>query len=192
MSKVALAAGQLELEISDEDFARLEKVERAISDIESIATVASSIATTGDPINEFEAIELAEVARRTFSSLERPDATLRIEDWPTIMADRACLTRILENLFQNAIDHAEPGVTIEIGRSADGFYIMDDGPGIPEEIGSQVFEAGYSTAPDHDGIGLTIVNQVVAAHGWEILIDPHTTDGTRFEIQSVTFGESRG
>lgn len=57
-------------------------------------------------------------------------------------------------------------MTIAIGELDDGFYIEDDGPGISAEALDDVFEAGFSTSDEGTGFGLSIVKQVVDAHGW--------------------------
>jgi PAS domain S-box-containing protein len=80
-------------------------------------------------------------------------------------------------------------VTVTIGDLDDGFYLEDDGPGIPPDRRERVFEAGYSTNPDGTGFGLRIVKEIVDAHGWTISVVDGTEDhggGARFEIRGVT------
>ena len=74
---------------------------------------------------------------------------------------------------------------------ADGFAVVDDGPGVPEEARERAFEVGYSTAPDNSGLGLSIVKRVAEEHGWEVALagDPRTPSdadaGARFEFTGV-------
>jgi signal transduction histidine kinase len=68
---------------------------------------------------------------------------------------------------------------------SDGFYVADDGPGIPDSERTAVFESGYSTSPDGTGFGLAIVEEVVEAHGWSIRATESETGGARFEITDV-------
>jgi signal transduction histidine kinase len=93
----------------------------------------------------------------------------------------------LENLFANAVEHAGAGVTVEVGSLADGdgFYVADDGPGIPAEEREAVFDVGYSTGSDGTGFGLNIVNEIVDAHGWEVAVVDAESGGARFEIAGV-------
>jgi signal transduction histidine kinase len=67
--------------------------------------------------------------------------------------------------------------------------VADDGPGIPADEREAVFDAGYSTAEEGNGFGLRIVDQVVAAHGWEIAVTESADGGARFEITGVSFVE---
>ncbi|WP_435553178.1 ATP-binding protein [Natrinema sp. CGMCC1.2065] len=70
----------------------------------------------------------------------------------------------------------------------DGFYVEDDGPGIPPDERERVFESGYSSAGG-SGFGLAIVSDVVDAHGWSIRVTPGRNGGARFEVRGVTVVE---
>jgi signal transduction histidine kinase len=76
-------------------------------------------------------------------------------------------------------------VTVEVGQLEDGFYIADNGPGIPDDIRDEVFQSAYSTVEDNTGFGLAIVKEVVNAHGWDITIEERASGGARFEITGV-------
>ncbi|MCJ0619651.1 PAS domain S-box protein, partial [Haloarcula hispanica] len=60
------------------------------------------------------------------------------------------------------IVESDTGVTVTVGDidDASGFYVADDGPGVPEDERDTVFEAGYSTAPEGTGFGLAIVADI--------------------------------
>jgi signal transduction histidine kinase len=92
---------------------------------------------------------------------------------------------LLENLLGNALRHGGADVTVAVGSLDDGFYVADDGPGIPEADRDAVFDSGYSTAAEGTGVGLAIVQQVVDAHDWSISVTESETGGTRFEITGV-------
>ena len=67
------------------------------------------------------------------------------------------------------------------GNTARGFYIEDDGRGIPEERHSDVLEFGVSTGSG-TGYGLGIVRAIVEAHGWSLSLTASASGGARFEI----------
>jgi signal transduction histidine kinase len=92
---------------------------------------------------------------------------------------------LFENLFRNAVNHGGGEVTVTIGEIADGFYVADDGAGIPDDERDDIFEAGYSTADGGTGFGLAIVKEVVEAHGWEIRVTDSEMGGARFEIIGI-------
>jgi signal transduction histidine kinase len=78
-------------------------------------------------------------------------------------------------------------VTVTVGELADcdGFYVADDGPGIPADERETVFESGYSTAADGTGFGLSIVEEIASAHGWAVRVTDSAEGGARFEVAGV-------
>ncbi|WP_439025430.1 PAS domain-containing protein [Haloarchaeobius sp. DT45] len=89
----------------------------------------------------------------------------------------------------DSVKHGDDGVTIGIGRLGDcGFYVEDDGPGIPVDQREAVFEPGHSTAENGTGFGLAIVNRVADAHGWDLTVTTGSEGGARFEFTGVDMG----
>ncbi|MCW8173416.1 ATP-binding protein [Natrialba swarupiae] len=78
-------------------------------------------------------------------------------------------------------------MTVTVGdlTSDDGFYVADDGSGIPEDDWDAVFESGYSTQQDGTGLGLAIVEEIVTTHGWDIQLAESEDGGARFEISGL-------
>jgi signal transduction histidine kinase len=79
----------------------------------------------------------------------------------------------------------DAGVRVRVGSLADGFYVEDDGPGIPPTHRDRVFDSGFSTSVGGTGFGLSIVENIAHAHGWEIAVTEGTDGGARFEITGV-------
>ncbi|MFC7057160.1 sensor histidine kinase [Halovenus salina] len=113
------------------------------------------------------------------------NAALTVETDQTISADRSRLQQLLENLFANAVEHGGKDVTVRVGDLKEGFYVADDGVGIPEGEREDIFEAGYSTAEEGTGFGLRIAKQIVDAHGWDIRVTDSDDDGAQFEITGI-------
>ena len=78
-----------------------------------------------------------------------------------------------------------PDVRVFVGRTDDGFYVADDGPGIPESERELAFEPGHTTAEDGTGLGLAIVDRIARAHGWSVEISESRAGGARFEFAGV-------
>jgi signal transduction histidine kinase len=72
-----------------------------------------------------------------------------------------------------------------VDELADGFYVADDGTGIPAADRDQVFDPGFTTRADGTGFGLRIVEQVATAHGWEVTARESAAGGARFEFTGV-------
>jgi len=68
-----------------------------------------------------------------------------------------------------------------------GFYVEDDGRGIPELKQNRVFETGYTDSPGGTGFGLAIVRQIVSAHGWQTRVADGCDGSARFKFTDVEF-----
>jgi hypothetical protein len=183
---------------ADEHFERVadahERMERIIRDVLTLAGGT-------DVIDTDATVRLDEAAERAWGTVETGDSTLIVEDplSPTT-ADPDRLRRLFENLFRNSVEHGsttEPGaadgrgdgsapdVTVRVGDLDGGFYVADDGPGIPADRQDRVFEPGYSTDDHGTGLGLAIVARIVELHGWSITATESETGGARIEITGV-------
>ena len=77
-------------------------------------------------------------------------------------------------------------MTVTVGAiDSDGFYVEDDGPGIPADTRETVFDHGYTTSETGTGFGLPIVNEIVEAHGGTISVLEGHDGGARFEIRDL-------
>jgi signal transduction histidine kinase len=89
---------------------------------------------------------------------------------------------------EDAVEHGGDDVEITVGRVGDGttgFYIADDGPGIPAERQTAVFTPGYSSDEHGTGLGLAIVRRIADVHGWSVSVTDAEGGGARFEIVDV-------
>jgi signal transduction histidine kinase len=87
---------------------------------------------------------------------------------PRIDVHAAELNQVWTNLIDNAIGAADSRVTIRTSRSAEFLVVEveDDGPGVPDEIAEQVFDAFFTTKEPGEGtgLGLDIAKRIVARH----------------------------
>lgn len=182
---LGVAKGRVELARDDCENEHLEAVEAALDRMDELINDLLLLARSGDHIDEMVPVELPTLVESCWRNVETADATIRTETDLTIRADRSRVSQLLENLFRNAIEHGGENVTVTVGELEDGFYVADDGPGIPDDEQDAVFEVGYSTLTGGTGFGLSIVNQVVKAHGWSIHVTDSSNRGARFEILGV-------
>jgi two-component system OmpR family sensor kinase len=102
------------------------------------------------------------------------------EEPVTVPGDASRLAQVLANLLANARAHTPPGtsVTVALAVEATGarLDVVDEGPGIPPELLPYVFErfargsTSRSRANGSSGLGLAIVDAVVAAHGGSVSV----------------------
>jgi len=184
-----VAMGRVAMAREEADSEHLQTVDRALSRMEALITEVLALAREGQAVGEVEPVSLADTATRAWNVVETDDATLVTEAALQLEADADRLETVLENLFRNAIEHNDPDLTVRVGalEKQNGFYIEDDGDGIPESDREQVFELGHSTDTDGTGFGLAIVAEIVTAHDWRIGITDSDGGGARFE---VTTGDS--
>jgi len=179
-----LQVAQGYLDLVEADSEHLRTVEDAHDRMEVLIDDLLTLARQGHVIEEPDYVALAPLAETTWRNVSTAGATLAVETEQTIRADESRAGELLENLFRNAVEHAGPDVTVTVGELDGGFYVADDGPGIPVEKRGDVFETGYSTADDGTGFGLSIVRDIVEAHGWEIAVTDSERGGARFEIST--------
>ncbi|MFD1572401.1 PAS domain S-box protein [Halorubrum laminariae] len=179
---LAVARGRLDLLREECDSDHIDDIAAAHDRMDALVEDLRAIARDGDEAMNIEPVAVAAVAAECWTTVPTGRATLEVRATKTIDADVEQLRQLLENLVRNAVEHGGDAVTVTIGDTPDGFYVEDDGPGIPENDRDTVFERGYSTSADGTGLGLSIVEQVVDAHGWEISITSAEGGGTRFEI----------
>jgi signal transduction histidine kinase len=118
--------------------------------------------------------------------VDHKNAVLVVDDDLTFAVDPDRLQQLFENLFRNAIEHGGDDVTIRVGAiENNGFYVEDDGPGIPEEKREDVFDSGFTTNRDGTGFGLAIVKEIVEAHGWTVSVADSDEGGARFEVTDI-------
>ena len=115
-------------------------------------------------------------------AVTRDQAPLEIEGDPVL------LEWAIESLVKNAIDALTGrGGRVDIGatRMSDGrvrLTIADDGPGIPREMRSRIFEAGFSTKERGWGIGLALARRIVQTNHKGTLALAPSDHGAVFEI----------
>jgi len=180
-----VAKGYTELLAEDRPSEYVERIQSSHSRMSEIIEGTLALAREGNASYEVEAVDLAPVARRCWRNVDSADATLRVTSTATFLADQARLERVIENLYRNAIEHGGEDVSVDVGTLDDGFYVQDDGPGIPDSDRDGVFRAGQSATPTGTGLGLAIVRRIVEGHDWTIGVTDGDGDGARFEITGV-------
>jgi C4-dicarboxylate-specific signal transduction histidine kinase len=137
----------------------------------------------GPPVHEVLALldhDLHHYAVET--TIDLPD------DLPDVIADRIAIQQVLVNLIRNAIEAmSAPAVAVRRliirGERADACVrvsVTDTGPGIDPGLGEALFHPFHSTKPAGMGLGLSICQSLVEAHGGRIGAGPHPEKGARF------------
>jgi C4-dicarboxylate-specific signal transduction histidine kinase len=180
-----VAQGRLELAREECDSDHLDAVAESHDRMVELIDDLLTLARQGRGLGATEPVDLTELVltcRQAFDGLD-----VDVVDRLTVDADRSRLRELVENLLRNAAEHAGPDPTVRVGAlgapdDPTGFYVEDDGPGVPESDREEVFEQGYSTDPEGTGFGLAIVRAVADAHGWDVRLTDGGDGGARFEF----------
>jgi signal transduction histidine kinase len=186
-----VAEGRLELAREECETEHLAPVASAHDRMRELIDDLLALARSGQGLAGLTSVALPGLAERCWDSVSVPDATLDVRTDATVRADEARLQRLLENLFRNAVEHGDGDgggdVTLTVGDlpEGDGFFVADDGPGVPPAARGRAFEPGYSTTTEGTGLGLSIVRDVAEAHGWTVELTDADDGGARFEFRGV-------
>ena len=103
----------------------------------------------------------------------------------TLRTDRGFLVEILENLVRNAVQAGATKIMAALVAAGEHLEITvaDNGPGIPAGERERVFDLYYTTRPDGNGLGLSIVSQMTAALGGTVAV----SDGPGLEGRGARF-----
>jgi two-component system sensor kinase FixL len=152
-------------------FVEKREAERSREQLSLVVEEASDFAATGTKIEGIELIF-------DFAN-----------DLPSIEMDRTQIQQVVVNLVRNAIDalRQAPRRTITITTRADGedfqeVSVIDSGPGIAPEMVAQLFKPFVTSKPDGMGIGLSVSQSIIEAHGGTIRAEPNTGGGTIFRF----------
>ncbi len=191
-----VAEGRLQHAMCEVDSDHLEAVAAAHDRMETLIDDLLTLAREGDAVENPTTVSLRAIAEDSWETVQTDGATLVVESDRRIKADPQRLRQLFENLFRNAVEHAatdsdadtlqedrdDTDVTITVGDVTDGFFVADDGCGIPPDERERVFESGYTTSQNGTGFGLRIVQQIAKAHDWSVDLTSSLEGGTRFEF----------
>jgi len=106
---------------------------------------------------------------------------------PKVMADRGQLKQVFFNLTKNAMEAMQPGGRLRIRSRADddSVYLVfgDSGAGIRQEDMGKLFRPYHTTKPGGHGLGLTIVQRIMRAHGGQVGVESSQGIGTVITLQ---------
>jgi signal transduction histidine kinase len=174
---------------ADGDRVATEEVAAALDRIEEMIDILLVIARGEDSTIETEPVALTTAATETWATVSADDAELAVETDRTVEADPIHIQHLLENLFTNAVEHSGPDATVRVGDTPGGFFVEDDGTGIPAAERNRIFDAGYTTDENGIGLGLTFVTQLADSYGWNCTASESDAGGARFEFTNVALAD---
>jgi PAS domain S-box-containing protein len=161
----------------------LDRVEAAHERMDALVEDLLALAREGRPVAGSEPTLLSTAVRRAWGHVETGSAELVVDSDARLQVDPGRFEELLENLFANAVEHGDAdAVRVGVLDADAGFYVEDDGAGVPESEREDVFDSGYTTDTAGTGLGLAIVDRVASAHGWTRSLTTGADGGARFEF----------
>jgi signal transduction histidine kinase len=138
-----------------------------------------------------DALDPVELAHEAADTVDPRIAVVAPTTPIALDGDHAALLRVLVNLLDNAVRHADAEVELRVGAEGDDvlFEVLDDGPGIARDDLPQLFEPLFradrtrNSATGGAGLGLAIVQRLTAAHGGSVQAENRPEGGARFVVR---------
>ena len=174
----------------DTEHAEVLRLEQQVNNLLTAAQIE------GQYTYNFQETDLNEFVQDKINSYKRryPDAELHLQDAENLYhhIDREAFTKVLDNLLSNAIKYSKdtPRVTFSLTRDNQQLIIRvaDQGIGINDDEKTQVWKKFYRIGHEDTretkgtGLGLWIVQSVVAAHDGHISVEDNRPQGSIFSI----------
>ncbi|TAE33913.1 MAG: two-component sensor histidine kinase [Cytophagales bacterium] len=199
----------------DDEFVRdkfLAKAAKSLDGLDALVKdlVALSQLETGEVRMHIERVDMQQVTREIFEQLETiaesKNASLRIKSSfqgaVPVWADPQRIGQVMTNLIENGIKYGNEGGKVIVGFEDDKKHIVisvrDDGPGIPPEHLSRIFERFYRVEKSRSkerggtGLGLAIVKHILNAHKSKITVMSKPEKGTMFRFKLDKAVETEG
>jgi two-component system OmpR family sensor kinase len=151
----------------------------------------------GRPL-EVEPVDLVRLAREAVGDFAAADPgrplTSELDGSAVVMGDPIRLRQAIDNLLANVRAHTPPGTPTRVSVQRNGRWVevtvADEGPGIPAQDQTRVFERFWRGDPARGrtgaggaGLGLSIVDALVHAHGGTVAVDSVPSQGTAFTMR---------
>jgi len=105
------------------------------------------------------------------------------ETLPPVELDRNQIEQVLVNVLKNAMESIGEDGRIALRLDRGSLAVRDSGPGIPEEVRALLFTPFFSTKRNGRGLGLTLVQEILSAHGFAFSLEAAEGGGAEFRME---------
>ena len=147
----------------------------------------------GDSEKRIEAVSplVREAAELALLGTKQKGVSIRVEDNledAVILADKIQIQQVLLNLLRNAVEavaeleHRDVALVAETHDGMVRISVVDNGPGLPEDVKARLFQPFVSTKRTGMGMGLSICHDIVTAHDGRLWAEANPDGGTIFRL----------
>ena len=104
------------------------------------------------------------------------------ETIPPVELDRNQIEQVLVNVLKNAMESIGEDGRIALRLDRGSLAVRDSGPGIPEEVRALLFTPFFSTKRNGRGLGLTLIQEILSAHGFAFSLEAAEGGGAEFRM----------
>jgi nitrogen fixation/metabolism regulation signal transduction histidine kinase len=105
-----------------------------------------------------------------------------IDPAPEVLLDRNQIEQVLMNVLKNAIESIGEDGRLALRLDRASLTLRDSGAGIPEDVRALLFTPFFSTKRNGRGLGLTLVQEILSAHGFTFSLGPAEGGGAEFRM----------
>lgn len=155
-----------------------EMSKKALNRVDHIVKLIREVAGLESALEELKPVSLYSVAKEIAE-----DFGVEVKGNDVIVMANDGLRTVVFNLIQNAIQHSDGEVWVEVGRDGNWgvLKVVDNGKGIPDEIKDRIFDEGVTTGGG--GVGLFIVRKMVEILNGLVTFYDNKPRGTVFEVR---------
>ncbi|MFP7493978.1 ATP-binding protein [Terribacillus saccharophilus] len=164
-----------------------------VDEIEKIETITSELLFISKPVAENKEPEtihemLQDVITLLYSQARLQNVQISFEKGANsrLLCDRSQIKQLFINLIKNALEEMPNGGKIDIRQREEGsdciVDVVDEGPGIPDEVLAKLKEPFFTTKKEGTGLGLMICTQILEKHHGALDILRNDTKGSTFRV----------
>lgn len=164
-----------------------------IDEIKKVEAITSELLFISKPMTDNKEMADVENMMDDVIVLLRPQASLNGSQiiWNrhgdhTVYCNRSQIKQVFINLVKNAYEAMEKGGNVEISVSQTNteihVYVIDEGPGVSDELINKLYEPFFTTKQNGTGLGLMIVNQILERHNGGLYIYQNEEIGSTFQM----------
>ena len=187
---LGLARDAVEEAREERDPERLELVDELVDRMGD--AIQTEVQTAVEPDREpaMEPQPLGEVAGLAWNHVLGEAGSHEVRGSNEVLAHRGLLLRLFEHCFRTLLQYAEEATAVDVGLTAGGFYVEDDGAGVPHE--QRAYAGDWRSTPSdaEHGAGILIADRAAERMGWSLAVTANDRGGTRFEVSGARYVDS--